>query len=241
MVLGVAGPLTAQEGSWTFTAGGGYALINFAAVKADMERDVRGYNESGYSLPAFPSPSPGLALNARGSYRFDRDVSLSLSAYHDERIVETSVTEPERSLFLQRSLRATYVSVGLAYHLPAGALFDLHAEAGLGMILTKATSRAYGTSVDKISDTVLTEITVVDHDSRGEFRKSQLTVHAAVGGFARMMGPTILRWETAYRFGRMGSIVGDLYHFGERKELESTVPFDYSGFVFLISIGVELR
>lgn len=237
-MLGASGPLTAQEGSWTFTAGGGYALINFAAVKADMERDVRGYNESGYSLPAFPSPSPGLALNARGSYRFDRDFSFSLSAYHDERTVETSVTEPERSLFLQRSLRATYVSVGLAYHLPAGALFDLHAEAGLGLILTRATSRAYGTSVEKIADTVMT---LVDHDSRGDFRKSQLTVHAAVGGFARMMGPAILRWEAAYRFGRMGSIVGDLYQFGERKELESTVPFDYSGVVFLVSIGVELR
>lgn len=238
LLLAVAAPAPGQEGSWTLSAGAGYALINFAAVKADMERDVRGYNESGYPIPSFPSPGPGRALNARVGYRFERDFSFSLSASQDERTVETSFTDPDRSLFLQRSLRATYVSVGLVYHFPAGVLFDLQAEAGVGMINTRATSRAFGTSEEKSADTV---ITLVDYDSRGEFKKSQLTAHAAVGGHVRVLGPAIVRWEAAYRFGRMGTIVGDLYQFEERKELESTVPFDYSGFLFLVSIGVELR
>ncbi|GJQ20797.1 MAG: hypothetical protein HBSIN02_11520 [Bacteroidia bacterium] len=231
--------LPAQEGGWTVSAGAGYALISFSAIKEDMVRDVRIYNENGYEIPPFPSPSPAPAFGAKASYRFDRDYSVSVSFHHDERTVATSWTHPERMLSLERSLGATVIAAGLAYHFPTGLSHDLYAEVEIGMILTRATSSAYRTQTEKLSDSSLTTITVVHDDTRGVYRKSKLTAIAALGGVLPLFGPLVFRWEALYRLGQVGIITGRITTFGQTNDQDSSVPFDYSGIMVLASIGVQ--
>ncbi|MEP0821270.1 MAG: hypothetical protein HRF44_00345 [Ignavibacterium sp.] len=237
--LAVVDVLPAQEGGWTVSAGAGYALISFSAIKEDMERDVRIYNENGYEIPPFPSPSPAPAFAAKASYRFDRDYSVSISFHHDERTVATSWVHPERMLSLERSLRAMVIAGGLAYHFPAGSDHDLYAEVEIGMILTRATSSAYRTQTEKLSDTSLTTITIVHDDTRGVYRKSKLTAIATLGGVHPLIGPVVLRWEALYRLGQVGIITGRVTTFGQTNDQDSSVPFDYSGIMVLVSIGVQ--
>lgn len=238
-LLAVVNNLSAQEGRWTVTAGVGYALINFSAIKEDMERDVRIYNENGYEIPPFPSPSPAPALSAKATYRFDRDYSVSMSFHHDQRTVATSWTHPERMLSLERSLRATVIAGGVAYHFPTGSDHDLYAEVEIGMILTRATSSAYRTQTEKLSDSSLTTITIVHDDTKGLYRKSKMTAIAAFGGVLPLFGPVVFRWEALYRLGQVGIITGRVTTFGQTNDQDSSVPFDYSGLMVLASIGVQ--
>lgn len=229
----------AQEGTWTISGGGGYALISLSAVAGDMERDVRIYNEAGLLVPPFPSPGPGVALTASGTYRFDRDYSVSFNAYHDTRTVQTSWANPEDALSLKRRIKATVISTGLLYHFPTDMDSDLFAEVELGMLFARATSYALWTHTEKLSDTSLTTVTEVYDDTRGVFEKSKLIVSAGVGGWIRLAGPMILRGKALYRLGQIGTIDGSIVKFGQTSDQTTSIEFNLSGFLFLMSVGIE--
>ncbi len=234
-----AGAVPAQEGMWTLSGGGGYALINLNAVKGDMERDVRIYNEAGFQLPPFPSPGPGVAFTATATYRFDREYSIALNAYHDTRTVETSWSSPEDALSLKRRLKATVVSAGVVYHFPAEMDSDLFAEVELGMLFARATSYALWTHTEKLSDSTLTLVTETIDDTRGVFEKSKLIVSASLGGSIRLFGPLFLRGVVLYRLGQIGKIDGSIVKFGQTSDQTTSVDFNFSGFLLLAAIGIE--
>ena len=229
----------AQEGSWTLSGGAGYALISLTAVKSDMERDVRIYNEAGHELPAFPSPGPGVALTATAAYRFGREYSVALNAYHDTRTVETSWANPEDALSLKRRLKASVISTGLLYHFPSDADSDIFAEVEIGMLFARATSYALWTHTEKLSDTSLTVVTEVVDDTRGVFEKSKLIVSAALGGSIRLLGPVFLRGKMLYRLGQIGKIDGSITKFGQTVDQTTSVDFNFSGLLILASVGIE--
>lgn len=238
-VILMSGFVRAQEGTWTLSGGLGYALINLSAVRGDMERDVRIYNSVGHQLPPFPSPASALALNARGSYRFDREYSVSLNAYYDGRTVETSWSDTEDALSLKRRIKATVISGGLTYHFPSVVDTDLYAELQLGMLFARATSYALWTHTEKMSDSTLTLVTETVDDTRGVFEKSKLIVSASLGGSVRLFGPFILRGELLYRLGQIGTIDGTVTKFGQTVEQTTSVDFNFSGLMVLASIGFE--
>ncbi len=235
-----AGAGLAQEGSWTLSGGAGYALISLSAVKGDMERDVRIYNENGHELPPFPSPSPGVAFTANATYRFDREYSISLNACHDTRTVESSWSSPEVALSLKRRIKSTVVSAGLLYHFPSATDSDLFAEVEIGILFARATSYALWTHTEKLSDSSLTYVTLVLDDTRGVFEKSKLIVSAGMGGSIRLLGPLFLRGKMLYRFGQIGKIDGSVTKFGQTVDQTTSVDFNFSGFLFLASVGIEL-
>lgn len=243
MLLACAGllvqPVAAQEGTWTLSGGAGYAAISLSAVRNDMERDVNIYNSVGHELPPFPSPVSALALNARGSYRFDRDYSFSLNAYYDGRTVETSWSSTEDELSLKRRIKATVVSAGLSYHFPSEQDTDLYAEIQLGMLFARATSYALWKHTEKLSDTTLTLVTEILDDTRGIFVKSKMIVSASLGGSVRLFGPLIFRGELTYRLGQIGKIDGTVTKFGQTTDQTTSVEFDFSGALILATIGYE--
>lgn len=234
------GAVSAQEGMWTLSAGGGYALINLSAVKSDMERDVRIYNEAGFGLPPFPSPGPGTAFTATATYRFDREYSVALNAYHDTRTVQSSWSDPEDALSLKRRLKATVVSAGILYHFPTEMDSDLFAEVELGILFARATSYALWTHTEKFSDSTLTYVTETIDDTRGVFEKSKLIVSAAMGGSVRVFGPFFLRGTVLYRLGQIGTIDGVITKFGQTADQTTSVDFNFSGFLLLATVGIEL-
>lgn len=235
VTVSVAG--LAQEGTWTLSGGAGYALISLGAVKADMDRDVQTYNEVGYGLPFFPSPSPGIALTASASYRFDRDYSFSLNAHHDTRTVETSWANHEDDISLKRRIKATVVSGGIAYHFPGTSDIDLFVEVEVGILFARATSYAYWVHTEKLFDSTTTEIL---GDTKGVFEKSKMVASVGVGGSIRVFGPMIVRGTLLYRVGQIGKIEGTLTKFGQTAEQTSSIEFNYSGIMILGSIGIEL-
>ncbi len=229
---------SAQEGTWTLSGGAGYALISLAAVKGDMDRDVQTYNEVGYGLPFFPSPSPGLALTASVSYRFDRDYSFSLNAHHDTRTVETAWANHEDDISLKRRIKATVISGGIAYHFPGTSETDLFVEVEVGILFARATSYAYWIHTEKLFDSTTTEIL---GDTKGVFEKSKLVASLGAGGSIRVFGPMVIRGMALYRVGQIGKINGTLTKFGQTAEQTSSIEFNFSGLMILGSIGIELN
>lgn len=229
---------SAQEGTWTLSGGAGYALISLGAVKGDMDRDVQTYKEAGYGLPLFPSPSPGLALTASASYRFERDYSFSLNAHHDTRTVETSWANHEDDISLKRRIKATVVSGGIAYHFPGTSDTDLFVEVEVGILFARATSYAYWIHTEKLFDSTTTEIL---GDTKGVFEKSKLVASVGAGGTIRVFGPMIVRGIVLYRVGQIGKINGTLTKFGQTAEQTSSIEFNFSGLMMLGSIGIELN
>jgi hypothetical protein len=231
----------AQEGLWTLSGGAGYAFISLGAVKADLDRDVRGYNEVGLEIPGFPSPSPGIAFTAAATYRFDREYSFALNAYHDSRTVETSWSNAEDALSLKRRIKASVVSAGLLYHFPTDMDSDLFAEVEIGMLFARATSYALWTHTEKISDSSLVYTTEVLDNTVGVFEKSKLIVSGGIGGSIRVFGPMFLRGKMIYRFGQIGQIDGSKTdQYGQTVDQTTSIDFNFSGFLFLASVGIEL-
>lgn len=227
----------AQEGTWTVSGGAGYALIGLSAVKGDMDRDVQTYNEAGYGLPSFPSPSPGIAFTASASYRFDRDYSFSLNAHHDTRTVETSWANHEDDISLKRRIKATVISGGIAYHFPGTSETDLFVEVEVGLLFARATSYAYWVHSEKLFDSTTTEVL---GDTKGVFEKSKMIASIGVGGSIRVFGPLFVRGTMLYRVGQIGKIEGTLTKFGQTAPQTSSIEFNFSGIMILGSIGIEL-
>ncbi|MEX1138129.1 MAG: hypothetical protein WEB33_04000 [Bacteroidota bacterium] len=235
IIIPVAG--LAQEGTWTLSAGAGYAIISLGAVKADMERDVGTYNEAGFGLPPFPSPSPGIALTAAASYRFDRDYSFSINAHHDTRTVETSWSNQEDDISLKRRIKATVVSAGVVHHFPGTLDTDIFVEVEVGILFARATSYAYWTHTEKLFDSTSTEVL---GDTRGVFERSKMIASVGAGGSVRLFGPMFLRGKLLYRVGQLGKIDGSITKFGQTMDQTTTIEFNFSGFLILASIGIEL-
>ena len=233
--------VSAQEGSWTVSAGGGYAYVFLGQVKGDMDRDVKGYNAVGLLLPPFPSPSSAFALSGKATYRFDREYSWSISLGAVKRTVGTSWEDGTYALSLDRTIGSTTALLGLAYHFPADLGGDLYAEVQLGYLFAKATSSANWTKTTKVADSTGAYVLVKEtlDDTRGTFTKSKLIVAAAVGGTLRISGPFFLRGEAVYRFGQMGKIDGSKTQFGQTVDQTTSIEFDFSALVVSVSIGIE--
>jgi hypothetical protein len=174
------------------------------------------------------------------SYRFDREYSVALNAYHDSRTVETAWSSPEDALSLKRRIKATVISGGLLFHLPTDMDSDLFAEVEIGMLFARATSYALWTHTEKMSDTSLTVVTEIFDDTRGVFEKSKLIVSAALGGSLRLFGPMILRGKVLYRLGQIGTMDGSIVKFGQTADQTTSIEFNFSGFLILGSIGIEI-
>lgn len=233
---------SAQEGTWSFSAGGGYAYIFLADVKSDMDRDVKGYNDSGLLLPPFPSPSPAFTYGGKADYRFDRDYSFSFSLGIAKRTVGTSWHDGTYSISLSRTIGSTTALLGLAYHLPTGFDEDLYAEVQLGYLYAKATSAAdWDKSTKVVTDTTGNYIIVHEtlDDTRATFSKSKLIVGATIGGTLHVSGPFFIRGEVAYRFGQIGKIDGQKTQFGQTVDQTTSIEFDLSGVMLTASVGIE--
>ena len=233
--------LPAQEGTWTVSAGGGYAYIFLDAVKGDMDRDVRGYNNAGLLLPPFPSPSSTLALEGKATYRFDREFSWSFTLNSSSRTVGTSWEDGTYALSLERTLSSVTAMLGLGYHLPTGYDQDVYLEVQLGYLFAKATSSADWTKSTKVADSTGMYVTVMEtlDDTRAKFTKSKLIVAAALGGTLRISGPLFIRGEALYRFGQIGTIDGTKTQFGQSVPQTTSIEFDFSGIFLTAGLGIE--
>lgn len=230
----------AQEGSWTISAGAGYAHLVLGEVNQDLVNDVQGYNDAGLYLPPFPSASPTTAYTGKLTYRADRDFSWSLSVLTAKRTVSTAWADPYDNLHLVRTIGSTTALLGIGYHLPAGIDGEIYGETQIGFVFAKATAAADWIKTILVKDSTGADHTetVIRDDVRGTWKKMKLAVAVAVGGTLRIAGPFFLQAEAAYRFAQIGKIDGTKTTFGVTSDQTTTINFDYSGYVLTAGIGI---
>ncbi len=229
-----------QEGSWSFSAVGGYAYLDLESVDGDNASDVEGYRLRTYDLPDFPSLRSAFVLGGKITYRFERDYSFSLTVYESSRQVASAFSRPEDSLALTRSVGSTAFLVGIAQHFePVQDVFDWYAELHIGILAARAGSTAYQTRTKK-SESDPTPITEVTDDTRGEYRKSKLIVGAGLGSSLSVVGPFFLKVDLMYRFAKIGKMETDLSTLTGKRPHTTSIDFNYSGFFVLVGLGVEL-
>jgi hypothetical protein len=233
--------LSAQEGSWSVVALGGVAYLDLHNVDEDNRSDVEGYRRVYLNLPDFPSLRRGFAFGAKISYRLERDYSLSLMVHESSRSVRSVFSRPEDSLSLTRSVGSTAFLLGIAQHFePVQDILDWHAELHIGLLFARAGSAAFQTHTYKKSEADPTPITEITDNTRGEYRKTKLIVGGALGGTLSVLHPFILKAEVGYRFAKVGKMETNLQTLNGPRYHETSVVFDYSGFLFLLGVGIEL-
>jgi hypothetical protein len=225
----------AQESPFTFSVSGGWVYMSLDQVDEDNQRDIEGWRVQGIPIEDFGSLKTALQFGAKGTYRFERDIVLSLSFTHAEREVRAEYLSYDATLELDRSVGFTDVLAGLGFYYP---ITPLHAEAyaggEVGMMYARADAKAYGTQ-QKTSDTTQIDIVL---DSEGHYKKNKLVLNAVAGMNFHVFEPLFLQVEAKYKFGKVGKLEGDVRRFNDTAVQETTIEFDYSGLFLSLGIGI---
>jgi len=221
---------------WSLSVSAGIAQMNLDQVDGDNQRDVDGWNAQGVFVPPFTSVKSALMVAAKATYRFERDIVLSLSAANAQQKVSTAYDTPEAKLSMTRSVGFTDLLFGVAYYFPIAPLrAETYVETEAGVMFARADAEAYGTQTTKVVDSTQTTIIA---DTKGIFRYTKPIVNVAVGANITILEPFFVRLQAQYKFGNVGTMEGDVTRFGEKRREETTIEFNYSGFLFTLGVGI---
>ncbi|MEX1276193.1 MAG: hypothetical protein WEE20_09680 [Bacteroidota bacterium] len=238
LLTGLLQPLPAQEGTWTFSASVGFATLELTAVDEDNRSDVEGFNEVGIPIGAFPLLSGSPFFNAKLHYRLDREFGASLRVQYFSKEVSTRFEHPDEFLHLTRSVGATDVAGALVYYPQLQAYgFEWYIELNIALTFARAQAVANGEKNFKIDGQTSF---VKTFDSDGNYKKSKLGVGIGTGATIPVTGPWFLRGEVSYKFAQMGAMNGTVRRFDSTSPQETTIAFNYSGFLLSAGVGIEL-
>jgi hypothetical protein len=237
LLLGVAcSPqmLHSQYQKWSIAASIGYNRLNLDAVDEKNQSDVEGWINQGIPVGRFASVKRSPFYSAGVSYRYDREIAISLTASHWSKTVSSSYDGPDAALQLDRGVGSTDVVLGIAYYPPTHPyFFEWYIQTSLGLAMAHASARAIGSSMQKIGS-VLTPVRFVDTD--GTSAKSKISVGLSMGANIRLFGGFSLTMAAGYRLAQLGILEGDVTRFGQHSNEPTTIEFDYSG--VLVSAGL---
>jgi hypothetical protein len=227
-----------QDRTFSLTASGGYGLLSLSAVDAKNTSDVVGWGNLGIPVNEFASVKQSPFVSGRITYRYTRDFSVSLYASYFSKTVFSSYGGSDAVLQLERSVSATDLSLGIAYY-PAVQpyLFQWYLQVNFGVLMARATAKAVGSQATKPAG-VIVMVPLVD--SEGNYKKTKTSAAFFVGADFPLFLRFFLKGEAGYRVAQMGELEGDITRFGVQSNESSTTPFDFSGFVVSIGVGIEL-
>lgn len=237
-VLMSSAALLAQEGTWTASFSGGFSSPRLSAVNETLDKTIRDWN----TLELIPVKSIGHFSDApsfgiRGSYRYDRDMSVSISASYSKQKLDVSYYDSAVFLDLSRSVQTTDVMAGLSYFLPP-LVFDMEVSifVDVGLMFARADAVSYNTREEKIGG--MTE-TVVHYDSEAIYTKTKLIAVAGLEWTWNAFGPFLVRAEGTYRFANVGKMDGDIKRLQGTIQEQTLTNFDFSGLSAKLGIGIS--
>jgi hypothetical protein len=225
-----------QEGTWSFSVFGGISAPRLNAVNETLDKTVNDWNERQIPISSIGHFSSAPSFGFRGSYRYDRDISASLSGSFSKQSLNASYRDTAVYLSLDRSIQTTDIMLGLAYHLPP-LLYDMEVSIvmDVGLLFAKAEAVSYNTHNEKSGSTT---VTVIDYDSDAVYRKTKLIATAGAVWTWGIFQPFFLKAEGSYRFGNMGKMDGEIRRLQGSIQEQTVTDFDFSGFSATVGIGI---
>ena len=234
--------LYGQEGTWSLTASAGIGMLSMAPVNQTLDKTVESWNQNqNQPVPIGPfqhfSSSP--FLSSRLTYRYERDVALSISFSYFSRTLTNSYSSSNDFLSLERTVGSTDLLLGLTYYLPQLVYrLDSYVIGEVGPIFARADAITYATTIKKTGS--VGEM-VVTYDTKAFYRKSKLVANLGAGGAFHVAEQIFLRAEALYRIAQVGQMDGDITSLRPVPDEQriSTTEFDFSALVVQVGIGVE--
>jgi len=228
----------AQEGTWTFSLSGGIFAPGLSVVNETLDKTIRDWNEiQQVPIRSIDHFSSAPSFGVRGSYRFDRDISVVFSAAYSKQSVQSSYRDTIIYLDLDRSVQTTDVMLGFSYHLPP-LVFDMEVSilVDVGLMFARADALSYNTREEKVGAVT---VTVVYYDSEAIYRKTKLIADAGVLWTWGAFQPFFLKAEALYKFANMGKMNGDIRRLQGAIQEQTVTDFDFSGFSASVGIGIS--
>ena len=227
-----------QERTFSIAGSAGYSLLSLSAVDAKNASDVVGWGNLGIPVSDFSSVKQSPFFSGRITYRYTRDLALSIYGSNFSKTVSSSYDGPDAVLHLERTVGATDLALGVAYYPAVQPYFcQWYLQANLGVIVARATTSAIGSQSTKPAGVGFMAPLV---DTEGKYKKTMPAAAFFVGVDIPLLLRVFLRGETGYRVAQVGELDGDITQFGVQSDESSTTSFDFSGFVVSVGIGIEL-
>ncbi|MBI2619324.1 MAG: hypothetical protein HYW57_04525 [Ignavibacteriales bacterium] len=229
----------AQEGTWTFVASAGAGFVGMEDVNRTLERTVRFWNEVEF-IPVGPFSKFSVvpSFGFRTSYRYDRDVAVSLSASFFSAKVRNHYSDPSVELDMERSVGSVDLLLGLSYFFPLEWSLELQTFVDAGVIFARADALTFNSRVEKTGPDVVTTV-YYDTDAKYRGTKAVATFGSSLTWSA--LSPFVLRTELSYRFARIGEMKGTIRKTqGTFEDLSQTV-FDFSVLSVNLGIGYQFE
>jgi hypothetical protein len=230
-------PAFGQDRTFSLAGSAGYSFLSLGAVDEKNAMDVVGWNDLGIPTSNFASVKQSPCFSGRLTYRSSREIAFSIYASAFSKSVSSSYSGQDAMLQLDRSVGETDLSLGVAYY-PADqpSFLQWYLQVNLGVIMTRASTRAFGTQNTKPTDVGFVSPLV---DSEGKYRKTKPYAAFSVGADMPLFLGTFLKGEAAYRFAQVGQLDGDITLSGVHSNETSTTSFDFSGFIVSVGLGIE--
>lgn len=208
-------------------------------VNHTLENTVRFWNTVEF-IPIGPftkiSTAPSAAV--RASYRYDRDMAVSLSLVLLATSVRNSYRDPSVILEMERSLGAFDLLLGFSYFFPLARRLEAQLFVDAGALIARADAVTFNSRVEKVGSETETR---VYYDTVAEYRKAK--VIAAAGAAVTWSGPApfFVRADLTYRFANVGEMEGTVRRIEESFEGLSQTAFDFSSFSLTVGVGYHLE
>jgi len=234
----IPAPGHAQIAKWSVSASAGFAQFNLTDVDTKNQADVLGFAFQGYPMGSIASLRQTPIYSAGVRYRPNREYSVSLNGSTWDKTVTASYSGPDASLRLDRGAGSTDIVLGIDFY-PASRPYFLewYVQGNLGLGFARATAVAAGSRMEKIAG-VLTSVPWIDTDAR--YRKTKLTVGAAIGIDVPLFRGAALTAQGGYRFAPFGQLNGEARRFDIRSDETTSIDFDFSGIVATAGVRIEL-
>jgi len=228
----------AQEGTWMLSVSGGLFAPSLTVVNETLDKTIRDWNEIQLvPIGAIDHFSATPTYEFRGSYRFDRDMSVMFSGSYFKQSVTGSYHDSAVYLNLHRSVQSTNLMMGLSYYLPP-LIFDMEVSilVDVGLMFARADAVSYNTREEKVGSTT---VTVVYYDSEAIYRKTKLIADAGVLWTWGAFQPFFLKAEVLYRVANLGKMDGEIRRLQGTIQEQTVTDFNFSGFSATVGIGIS--
>lgn len=216
----------AQEGTWSFSAVAGIALLQFDQVDDDGRNDVEAYRAFGIPIDDYPALRCAPLVEAAARYRFERDMGVSFFCQYQQARTTTSLHDSVHFLSLDRRLTSVLFGSDITYFLPPlrGGI-EAGFFVGMGYLWASADQITNETLTIKSGPT--TEERLIQ-DAYAKYKKSKIIVRAGGSLTVPFTSSTSLLAAATYQHAPLGTMSGSLREFDLVRPHDTTIEFDYS-------------
>ncbi len=208
-------------------------------VNQTLESTVRFWNQSEFiPIGAFSKFTSAPSFGFRASYRYDRDMAVSLSVFSFSATIRNSYNDPSVKLDMERSVGSVDVMLGFSYFLPLLRQLESQLYVEAGVIIARADAITFNSRVEKVGADFET---VVYFDTDAQYRKTKVIADVGTSLTWNVASPIFLRADILYRFANVGEMKGIVRRVqGTFEDLSQTI-FDFSSLSATLGIGYHIE